>query len=119
MAITLTPTRTNGDDTMEIPMTIPLTTDDGREFSEVSVVVDVFVTHPAMPQTWNSPAEGPEWEVDTIMLDLGRWETIPKTKWIADSVKMPDWLNVPVNAYIESKKGHEEIGTAIQESRYG
>jgi len=106
---------------MQIPLTIPLQTTKGRIFGEVYVSVEIFVTHPATAQTWNSPADGPEWEVDKVMLQLGSWKDLKagdKPRFVDDLHDMPEWLQKPVQDYIDSKDGQTDIAECIQDGSY-
>ncbi|MGI9292387.1 MAG: hypothetical protein ACR2PS_00265 [Pseudomonadales bacterium] len=107
---------------MNVSLTIPINTDDGRPIAEFYVVLDVFVTAPARLATsagrvWIMPPDGPEWEIDDMFLELGHYCLRPGRKplFISERAEIPAFLKPLVDDYIASRDGQSAIADQVRE----
>lgn len=106
---------------MQIPLTWLIKDEDGADIAEIYILVDIFVTVPSTPQTWNHPAEGPEWEVDNVFCDRGYWSKDgyrKKPVWVHRQSELPPWLKQQALYYVRSPAAQADIVEAIEHGGY-
>ena len=81
----------------------------GHIAAEFDAAVEIVITHRHKPQTYYSPAEGPEWEVRGYWIDCGPSE---EAGWkIA-----PDDLAKRMEEYLATDKGRDILCDHIREA---
>ena len=104
---------------MEVSMTVPIVVNGGI-ICEFDAAVDIKVTSYGCPaQTYGPPencypAEGPEWEVEAVYIDVP--EKNSEGKLVSLLVDCPDELLPFVTQYIEGDKFMDRVACAIDES---
>ncbi len=104
---------------MEVPATIPIKVA-GQTLCEFEAVLDVHVTYRGRPASLYgppencSPAEGPEWQMRTIWVDAGKWDTKAK-RWKPLLLDCPDNLRPIIYEWAETRDGQDTISTYITE----
>ena len=99
--------------TETIEFTLPLEVD-GNHFADIDVAIEVTVTDRGRLSTWDSPADGPEWETTGYFVDCGKWDSVTKKNRHV-MVPAPADIQHRVEAYERSVQGRNVIAELLEE----